>query len=301
MADANLPVKKGFEALLEYIEEERELMEAAKGDHKLKKTYMTTTAKSWHTKIYLNCSIPNYGGGTEVCEYYAKDLVERLGKEWHDSPLYKWAKQNMKTKPAYEHITEDKIVNLVRRQRKPRQSAADKAPQTPQAQASSSGKYLPQTGRTGGKQSVLRPAYSKKRSRGNDGFDDDDEMDVDSDDDSAVPAQRKKSRLGGKHGHAANTSSDEDTDLPESPLAKLVVTVENLPSTFASGPNSTWTCEEPDCNFVVRSADAEEGQQAINDHFEEHERVAREMMLEMETNRVNLALQEGKKGHLPIE
>ncbi|KAJ1329135.1 hypothetical protein MN608_05867 [Microdochium nivale] len=306
--------KIGFEALLDFLEDERKDLEAAKAISQKKKSFKDITPKSWHTKVYLSCSIANYGAGKEVCEYYAAELAERLGPAWHGSQFYDWAQQNVKTIVAFEQITEDKILKLVRRQKKPRASVAvstvtnNIAPRTPQA--NSGGKQLPHPGRTGGKQSILRPVYSRKRTRGASGSDDDgdgDEMDLD-DAGGVGSHQPKKSRhhLSGKNTHGAasdSSSSDEsdDDEFPESPLAKLVVTAEGLPSTFPSGPNATWICEEPDCGYVVRSADDDDGQELINAHYEEHERQAREMMHEMETSRVNLAVQEGKKGHLPID
>ncbi|KXJ92764.1 hypothetical protein Micbo1qcDRAFT_232469 [Microdochium bolleyi] len=303
-AQAPQAQKVGFDALLAFLEDERKDLEAAKAADPRKKSFKDLTPKSWHTKVYLSCSIANYGGGTDVCTYYAAELARQLGPEWHDSQLYRWAQQNVNTKPTFEHITEEKILSMVRRQKKPRgplgstTAVNNAAPCTPQA--TSGGKQLPHPGRTGGKQSILRPVYSKKRARGFTGSDDDDdEMDLD-DEGGAGSHQPKRYRRA--NGHASSSSSEDDEDgLPDSPLAKLVVTAEGLPSTFASGPNSTWTCEEPDCGYVVRGADDDEGQELINAHYEEHEEQAREMMHEMETSRVNLAMQEGKKGHLPID
>ncbi|QUC18546.1 uncharacterized protein UV8b_02787 [Ustilaginoidea virens] len=72
---------------------------------------------------------------------------------------------------------------------------------------------------------------------------------------------------------------------------KLVIRAERLPETSPRGPHDTWTCDQEGCDYIVRGGDEDECQARIRQHFRDHEQ---------QLARVNLAVTEGSRGHLPI-
>ncbi|KAI1342128.1 hypothetical protein F5Y15DRAFT_332727 [Xylariaceae sp. FL0016] len=267
----------------------------------------TMTPKNWQVQLYLECNIKPYEALNEVCLYNAREFVRLLGPEWHSTPLYRWAKENEDTMPDYNVISEENIRKVRLRQRNPAISSrvaeptpstkVDLQPETPEPR----GKH-PKRGRPPGSKSALRLSTgSKKRLRHDTEFEDD--MDID--DNGALTKSYKKSRLfsDGENNDETNEElSSEDENQPEDKesLTRLVIRAERIPSAAPQGPNQTWTCEEPDCDYVVRGADEEEGQLLINVHYEEHEQEAREVAEEEAQNRAQLAIQEGTKGHMPV-
>ncbi|KAI5924368.1 hypothetical protein F4810DRAFT_665203 [Camillea tinctor] len=262
------------------------------------------SAKTWQTKIYLDCSI-QYSASPEVCLYYARDLVRLLGPEWHQTQLYRWAKEHEKDKPTFEHISEADIKKLAPRAKMPHSAArgeqASKGSKPPEPVVARSGKQ-PRRGRPSGKAAGLRPSIGGKK-RPYHEADSEDEMDTD--ERGLSKTGSKKSRYlsndedDGEAQDAASSDSDEPSEDNDQSIGKLVIRTEKLPSTVPKGPDNTWTCEEPDCEYVVRAADTEEGQEQISMHYEEHEKEARDVAEEAALNRVNLAVQESR-GHLPI-
>lgn len=81
-------------------------------------------------------------------------------------------------------------------------------------------------------------------------------------------------------------SSDEDDKI------KLVIRADKIPSTAPQGRDGTWICDEEDCNYVVRGGDAESCQERIEAHFKDHQQHG---------ERMQLALTESTRGHLPIK
>lgn len=73
---------------------------------------------------------------------------------------------------------------------------------------------------------------------------------------------------------------------------QIVIRTEKIPSTVPRGPDDTWTCDQDGCTYVVRGGDAEGCQNRIQRHFEEHEQ---------QTKRLNLAVTESTRGHMPIK
>ncbi|KAK6071788.1 defective in methylation-7 protein-like protein [Seiridium cupressi] len=290
-------------ALIGVLNEERQkVLDLWKTGAKQKKHPDSIAHTGWQTKMYLAMSITNYSAKSEVLQYHAGGLAEHLGPEWHKSALYQWAKQNANIKPVYNHITEDHILRIQRRQKgvnaKPQ---PDKTTQTP---VETSGKQPP-SGRPSGKAAGLRPSLgSKKRPRSPD--DDEDEMEVDEE---VLPRKKTaktsqffandKSEV--EQADTTTSSDDEHEDsTTKETLTRIVIHAEPLPSTRPKGPNHTWTCEELDCDYVVRSAHDAEGQELIHQHFEEHEKEASDEAKERELSKVNLAMQESR-GHLPIK
>ncbi|KAI0381873.1 hypothetical protein F5Y04DRAFT_254546 [Hypomontagnella monticulosa] len=266
--------------------------------------------KAWCNKLWREVSIKQARALTEVCEYYAQDLVELLGQEWHNTPFYQWLKESVGTEPTFEDITEEEIKSLVRRKKNPRH-ARDEAPVSMAIrQPGATGeKQTPRRGRPAGKVAGLRPSTgSKKRYRQEPDFEGD-EMELDEDGVLRKASKRSRYSIDDEQDETNDTgsssSSDEDEYVPDSDTfpTRIAIRAEKLPSTTPNGPNQTWVCEEPDCEYVVRAADEEEGQALISQHFEEHERDAQEEAKQNALNRtslMDLAVQESEKGHLPI-
>ncbi|RYP91446.1 hypothetical protein DL770_002385 [Monosporascus sp. CRB-9-2] len=320
MLDASASVPSSFKAatsspglpvLLDTLQEIRNSTLELLGDGKNKRHPDHILPGTWHYKIYLACKIKHRQGGAEVCEYWARDLVRLLGPEWRQSEFYKWVKANANAKPKFEYSTETECVDLRRRNaRQPKVTTEEKGQPShtgkqpaPVPAPEPAGKQPPKKrGRPSGKAAGLRPSLgSKKRPRAEadlDG-DDDDEMDLGGYD--PKKTTKKSKYFSDDDADAASSTAEDDEEAkPGSvPLTRLVIRAEKLPSTTPKGPNQTWTCGEPDCGYVVRGADEEEGQNLISAHYEEHEREARDEAEEAALKRVNLAVQESG-GHLPI-
>ncbi len=257
-------------------------------------------------RVYYRCKVSSYERPLQMMKHYSKALLEHLGPQWRPTAFYSWLKIVSKQKPddLDQKIIDGFPKNLRRRNVKdkvPTAAAAsfDAVSQAPSPRTQTEpdsgsesevrqGKR-PRIGRTSGKKSALRP---RKRLAS--------EMDEEE--------SPSSSRRGRKPAKRVHTEDDEtgDSDLAGSgeeeaeelstpddrgPV-QLVLHAENIPSMSPSGPNGTWTCDQEDCNYIVRSADDEEGKQLIEAHFKEHERQMR---------RLNLAVEEGNRGRNPIE
>ncbi|KAK3944171.1 hypothetical protein QBC46DRAFT_375569 [Diplogelasinospora grovesii] len=224
-----------------------------------------------------------------------KDYAPRLGARMNAPPGI-----NLKPLPRTRHPVNE-----------PPESADDEDLPPPPPQSSFVGKGR----RKSGKGAVLRLAStsSKKRLA----------SELDDDDDSGTGSKRGRKSL--KTSHHQTTQDlemndyDDDNDEDEAgdeneveveveidddelenemkegggggAAVRIVVRAERLPSTSPSGPNGTWTCEQEGCGYVVRSADEEEGQELIQEHFKDHE---------AQNEQVNLAMKEASRGRLPI-
>jgi hypothetical protein len=284
---------------------------------KHKKQLNQVTAKSWQTKVYLECNIKHYNSVQEIFHYYARDLVHQLDPKWHDTQIYLWAKQNLSVPVTLTLISEAEAKQIVRRVKKSMRGAHAE----PAANYSSrpeptvyAGKQTPKNRRSG-KAAGLRPSTgSKKRLRHH--IDLDDEMDTDED----GPLRKKKSKSSHypteDEGNEDDDNDNDDVDEEEEedssdeaepsaengavPITQVIIRAEKLPSTQPQGPNQTWICDEPDCGYIVRAAYEDYGRELISAHYEEHEREAQDMAQETALNRVNLAVQEATRGHMPI-
>ncbi|KAK4241434.1 hypothetical protein C8A03DRAFT_12313 [Achaetomium macrosporum] len=282
----------------------------------IKKTPQSTV----HSMLYFKCKIRQYNMAKDVTSYYAKELLPRLGTEWKGTPWYKWL-QDAAKRPWVpgEFTKEENIPGMtIRRKKLPPKSGASTNPATQlppsinikartksELRNESEGEsdedvaafHAPPQMRTrrSGKAASLRLVSSgKKRPH--------------SDMDDELVVQNRRGRKSAKTVHRdsgdddvqEDTSDDEvavDEDLgvgsrlplPEGAV-RLVVHAERLPSTTPTGPDGTWTCGQEGCTYVVRSADDEDGQQLIQEHFREHEEQA---------EKINLALKESR-GHMPI-
>lgn len=130
---------------------------------------------------------------------------------------------------------------------------------------------------------------------------DSNDMDID-----PIPPRKKTAKTseyfadgdndGEVHSAASDAGDEQAQDANKTPLKRVVIRTEKLPSTAARGPNHTWTCDEPDCGYIVRGANEDDGQDIIRKHYEEHEKEADHEAKE----RANLAIQEGTRTHLPF-
>ncbi|RYP77123.1 hypothetical protein DL771_001413 [Monosporascus sp. 5C6A] len=300
----------GLPVLLDTLQEIRNSSLELLRDGKNKRHPDHIMPGTWHYKIYLACKIRYRQGSTEVCEYWARDLVEHLGPEWRRSEFYKWAKANANTKPKFEYSTETECLGLRRRNTRQKLATEEKGQPShtgkqpaPVPAPESAGKQPPKKrGRPSGKAAGLRPSLgSKKRPRAEADLDDgdDDEMDLGGYDPRKTTKKSKYFPEDDADAASSTAEDDEEAKPGPAPLTRLVIRAERLPSTTPKGPNQTWTCGEPDCGYVVRGADEDEGQNLISAHYEEHEREARDEAEEAALKRVNLAVQESG-GHLPI-
>ncbi|KAL2162625.1 hypothetical protein VTH06DRAFT_6461 [Thermothelomyces fergusii] len=286
-------------------------------------------SKIW-SAMYFKCKVRSYHGAKDILAYYAKDLVPRLGPEWKGTAPYQWlvdvAKQPWK---PTEPMDPDKIPGQTIRRGKLNTasragSASRPATKLPPAinfktktKGASSQRgsdseddaadlfVAPQRARRSGKAATLRLATgSKKRPRSDlddqangshrgaktakvshlisggpdldDGDDDDDAEDGDASDD-GVAAGDETLPLGSR------------LPAPQGAV-RVVVHAERLPTTVPAGPDGTWTCDQEGCTYVVRSADEQEAQDLIREHFRDHEAQA---------EKIDLAVRESR-GQMPI-
>ncbi|KHN95806.1 uncharacterized protein MAM_06418 [Metarhizium album ARSEF 1941] len=283
------------------------------GSSKKGMTYLTTLSK-----LYFNCTFPTYKDSRigsykqpadDVLHYYARALVETLDPKYHAHQMYSKLEELATTpfRPLAYRPTEFPIV-LAPRKSMPRRVASSQPPSTPNASPQGRASSATQTPRPQGKRpartpgkSALRPvSRAPKRPHdeleSDDGefpgvkrshyLDEDDSMDgapeltsqdendadADADDDAGADAKETKSRLG------------------LGPI-KLVIRADRIPDSSPRGPHDTWTCDEDGCGYTVRGGDEQDCQHKIQQHFRDHERQLR---------RVNLAVTEGARNHMPI-
>jgi hypothetical protein len=280
---------------------------------------------SIHSKVFFRCKIRQYSGAKDILAYYAKDLLPRLPAEWKGAPWYQWLEDVAKQpwKPT-EPMDPDKIppqtlrrtkaapkagpstkpatqlpptINLKAKAKKAAQDESDEESEDDLTELYAA----PQRSRRSGKGATLRLATSsKKRPR--------------SEDDEELGGTRR-GRKSAKRTHQFSEEEEEEADdtsddeaipdevigdeesavgsrlpLPEGAV-RVVVHAEPIPTTTPSGPDGTWTCDQDGCNYVVRSADEEDAQQQIKEHFKVHEAQA---------EKINLAVKESR-GHMPIQ
>lgn len=307
---APLDTATSLSLVVEALQDARQEMLEQLNDGKQKKHPDEISFKGWCTKLYLELSIKNPKALPEICECFAKDLVQLLGPEWHKSHFYEWIKYNVDTKPKFEFITGDEIQNIARRKKKGKAPASREeslsTPATKELPVRTGGNYPPRGGRPSGKMAILRPTSSSKKRLRHETSYEGDEMDVDDD---GMLKTTKRSKYFDDDEQDENeddddSSSDDEDDEEaanaDSPLTRIVIRAEPLPPTIPKGPNQTWTCEEPDCGYFVRAADEENGRNLISQHYQAHEREAQDEREKNKASLMELAVEESQKGHLPI-
>ncbi|KAL2152554.1 hypothetical protein VTH82DRAFT_5738 [Thermothelomyces myriococcoides] len=275
-------------------------------------------------RLYFKCSVRSYNWAKAILAYYAKDLLPRLGPEWKGTRPYQWL-ADMAKKPwkPTEPLDPDKIpsqtvrrgkcsiaskvgsttgpvakpppaISLKTQSRSASQHGSDSEDDFPDLYA------IPQRGRRSGKVATLRLATSSKKRPRSD-MDDQangshrgaktakfnhligDEDSLDDDDDDAEDEGTNDEEL------ATGEEALVDSHLPEGAV-RVVVHAERLPTTMPTGPDGTWTCDQEGCTYVVRSADEQEAQDLIREHFRDHAAQA---------EKINLAVRESR-GQIPI-
>jgi hypothetical protein len=274
------------------------------------------TARSVCNKIYFKCQFKNYGASKDVVSYYAKPLLAQLPEVWHGSPLQLWLQEEA-GKP---YLPSDKITvaempyQLQRRNQKqvstripadlmPRKQpkpqmrreeglAGEDAMDTePDSQFAPNARHP----RPAGKGAGLRLLSSKGKKRFTTDLDDGEE----SQGSRRGPKSAKTTHSADEDidDEAENTNSElhsdeEEHSGPPKENVRLVITSERIPTMSPAGPNGSWVCGEPDCGYLVGAAREEDGKKLIQDHFRQHERQAQKL---------NLAMSEGMRGHMPIK
>lgn len=260
-------------------------------------------------KIYFGNKFPNYRAGPgahrapveEVFHFNAARLLQVLDKKkYSGSEIYAYIQQLAKTKFEPVALAPDKFPFLiVPRKSKPfyPRTATNQVIDTASALVDDDSEAhddIPETPRVGkstsfrraGK-STLRPATSTKKRH---------YSDIESDSESPLAREAKKSHYFSDNDES-NDKSVDDSDEGESSFAsvdpiRLVIRADKIPSTVPRGPDNAWTCDEEDCDYMVRGGDEEDCKALINEHFHAHEQ---------QHNRVQLAMTEGTRGHLPVK
>ncbi|KAK0664440.1 hypothetical protein QBC41DRAFT_233908 [Cercophora samala] len=251
--------------------------------------------------VYFKARIKVYHGAREIISYYAKDVLPRLDTSiWGGTPFYKWLEETSRTWDGQLlHVKEEDIPSQMYRRSKmgPRAPRAPEQLPTPNTSNRSV---------VSGKRSMLRPGPSSKKRPASDMYEDEDQYDnrggkrsftqsfdeetVEHDDDDEEDSD---GTIEAEANSELATPGDPASMLPlPAGASRMVIVAERLPTLSPSGPNGTWVCPHEECGYVVRSADEPGAQEIIEEHFRAHE---------SNTQKIDLALMEGRRGHLPIE
>ncbi|KAF4452918.1 hypothetical protein F53441_4344 [Fusarium austroafricanum] len=265
-------------------------------------------------KLWMNFKFPNYTGSIkpsyrvpiqEVLHYNASALLEILDKDKYGGEFYSWL-QDIAGQPfnIIAMKKSDFPFKVVRRKQSTNTNSNKLAPTvqagattkdlsdgfSSPARSSPAGKSLRRPGRPSGIKSSLRLATaSKKRPHS--------EVDSDSEDEESGPKRSHyfsdEDESLGNDGQLSSSEGEGGVTHgnPEEPI-KIFLRADNIPTTIPRGPCETWVCEEEDCGYVVRGGDVEDCRDRIRCHFNEHEQ---------QMDRVNLAMTEGSRGHLPVK
>lgn len=268
------------------------------------------------SQMHISCRIrPRNGSAykeaTEIVDYLAYDLYQGLKNDSryaHQTKLLEWLREQ---KPPKVKIYTDAelLANLQLRQKMPF-SHRRREGESPGGSATPS--RLPAAA---GKAPALRPPGAKKRNH--------DEYSASNifgppsgerrqrtvnyaaqlrtveqvEEDERLAAASSTGRGGDD---ASDSDDDDDTSSQSSgesiPAAdatveRTVVRIQKLPlSTIPKGPNGTWVCEWPECDFYVRASASPAAQEKdIVDHLRQHE----------EQERMDLVMRESEATHLP--
>ncbi|KAK3391981.1 hypothetical protein B0T20DRAFT_472731 [Sordaria brevicollis] len=247
-----------------------------------------------NSDLFYNCRIKVYTAARELCEHFAKELVERLPPIWDNTPFKAWLEDVVRSgRPEPTDLRVEDIPSYLNRRNRrqpgiPRGSKALDVSPSIEADLEPRAGKRPRVGRPSGKVATLRVAGTKRLA--SDMVDDDDDM---------APRRGRKALK-----RTAETAEDEVSDADSAIIdipddngvvpqdaVRIVVQAERLPTMSPAGPNGTWTCDQEGCCYVVRSADEPSGQELISKHFKDHEEQAQ---------KINLAMEESRAGHLPI-
>jgi hypothetical protein len=267
-----------------------------------------------YNRIHFKCQVKKYGASKDIVSYYAKPLEAQLPAVWKGTPLHQWLQAE--AKKAYtpsDMITVDEMPGQLQRRnhkgpatRTPGATAPKQKPaKTKKKQKSSwpsaavadtdTDDQLATTSdrrvRRAGKGAGLRLLTNKGRKRLTASMDEDEESQGSRRGaKSAKTMHRAHDDMDDEVEDTNNEQHSEDDEQLERPreAVRVVMTSQRIPTMSPAGPNGTWVCSEPDCRYVVRAAEDEEGKRIVHDHIQQHERQ-------------NLAVSEGMRGRMPIE
>ncbi|KAF4998516.1 hypothetical protein FGRMN_3135 [Fusarium graminum] len=277
------------------------------------KTKNGMTESAVINKLYFDYKFPNYRSTQtashripikEILHYNADALLQVLDKEKyssHGDGFYLWLQEISQEPfdPVALKPTEFPFHVIPRRRsNKPSRPApiipAEVAPMNldddfpSPSRSSPAGKSLRRPGRPSGVKSSLRlSTASKKRAH----------SDVDSESEDEETEPKKSHYFSGdddimeNDGHQSSSEDEASHRTPGEPI-KIFLRADNIPTTVPRGPDETWVCEEEDCGYVVRGGDVRDCRDRIRSHFNKHEQ---------QMDRVNLAMTEGSRGHLPVK
>ncbi|PON30123.1 hypothetical protein TGAM01_v200563 [Trichoderma gamsii] len=269
--------------------------------------------------LYFDYKFPMWKDGSagshkipvqEVLHYNAAALLQNLDKDRFQA-LQLWSYlEELAEKPFNPRAIKisEFPYRLVRRDKTQRSSKqpvpsaveGESSPRETDDSPRPIGKTVKRPGRRPGKTSSLRTvASSKKRTFA--------EIGDDSEPDSESSGLKRSHYFSDRE-----EEQEEDVSMQESTVAhiprdavqaaplrpenlepiQIVIRTEKIPSTVPRGPGDAWTCDQDDCTYVVRGGDADGCQARIQKHFEEHQE---------QTKRLNLAVTESSRGHMPIK
>lgn len=293
LVDTSAGNQEPFDSLLEALDDAHSQLNTKKG------VALTTLA----SRLYFDYRWPTFKNGEpgshkipilEVLHYNAPALLATLDSQKWQGEFWDWLNQASREKLKLEALKSSDLPWKVQRRKKMARINTPKFPplaspsiakpddedqdeanefETPRRP----GNGIKTPARQG--KSTLRPVASAYKR-------DYEDMDDDSDLESPVV---KRAHHDGAHDVVREykaASSDEEEEI------KLVIRADKIPSAVPQGKDGTWTCAEDDCNYVVRGGDAESCQQHIEAHFKDHEQ---------QGERLQLAVTEGTRGHLPIK
>ncbi|KAK8917780.1 hypothetical protein VCV18_009102 [Metarhizium anisopliae] len=284
------------------------------GASKTGMTYRQTLTKLFFSRYfptYKDSRSGSYKQGVEdALHYYSKALVETLDPKYHTHEIFS-VLQELATTPfqprAYK--PSDFPIILVPRKSQPRKGTASLQPSIdPSGSTEDHPQHhsaVPETPRPQGKRPTRTPGKSALRpvnrapKRPRDEFESDDDGSPGAkrshyfaEDDSMDGAPDLNSQDENDTDNDAGADSGEAKSKSGIELIKLVIRADRIPDSSPRGPHDMWTCDEQGCDYIVRGGDQEECQQRIQQHFRDHEK---------QLARVNLAVTEGARNHMPIK
>ena len=261
-----------------------------------------TVRSHFHNKYKL--PLP-YDNSMAILDFHALGLTRLLDKQRYESTaFYQWLVSRPKQPAMPLSIRPDEILpRLVKR--KAKQGTTTSTSQTAvQANEEADGRpssELEPLGRSrqAGRVSGLRlTSVAKKRYRS---------PHPDASDPGVSGKRAKRPPPGyrdedmlmdGSAGPTSPEADDDEDDDDESesesedePLVKVVVKAERLSSMSPTGPDGRWHCDFEGCEFSADAVQGEEGRDLVRQHRTEHHR----------TEQIDLAMQEGRGRHLPVE
>jgi hypothetical protein len=282
------------------------------------------TATNAANGLYFHYKFPNYKDGSpgshrvpveEVLHYYAAALLQTLDRAKYQPHGFYTYLEELAAKPFTPRALKSSDFpyrleprkTIVRASKKVALGSGDpeSSPRDDGTAGSSdpprhAGKTVKRPGRQPGKTSALRISAYKKRPYADIG----DESDQDSEASGVKRSHYFSDRDDEEEEEdttmqdSADASASRDAGLVVQPPSEdaepiqILIRAEKIPSTIPRGPDDTWNCDQDGCDYIVRGGDAQACQVRIQKHFEEHDE---------QSKRLNLAVTESTRGHMPIK